>query len=80
MTSKQSLSKLKHDKKYSEEVISAIEKDLEDLEWLKKKVNLAFIDTLPPGDKIKLLEILGVDAKEYFGTFDDYLSKQTGED
>lgn len=47
MTSKQALSKLKHDKIYSKEVINAIEKDLEVLELIKKKsVAVGFIDLL----------------------------------
>ena len=37
MTSKQALSKLKHDKIYSKEVINAIEEDLEVLNIIKRK-------------------------------------------
>ena len=38
MTSKQALSKIKNEKKYSDEVINAIEKDIKRLEKLEKTI------------------------------------------
>lgn len=43
-----------------------IEKDLEDFEWLKSKLNLVFLDTLNNlEDKIRVLKMMGIDYKEW---------------
>lgn len=49
---------------YLQEELSIIEKDLEDFEWLKSKLNLQFFDTLSnPEDKLRLLKIIGLEIR-----------------
>lgn len=48
-------------KEHNKEDIERLKRDLEDFEWLKSKLNLAFLDTLPNSDdKERLLEIMGI--------------------
>ena len=44
----------------TKEKVSIVKKELEDFEWLKSKLNLQFLNTLSLEDKVKVLEILGV--------------------
>ena len=41
-------------------IVSNIEKELKDYEWLKSKINTDFFYQLPSEDRVKLAEILGV--------------------
>ena len=42
-----------------EENLNAIEKDLNDFEWLKSKVSIDWFDKLSSDDKIRFMEIMG---------------------
>lgn len=66
MTSKEALEMIVVDlvpkaKENNKEEIEQIEKDLENFEWLKSKLNLTFLNSLSSiEDKERLLEIMGV--------------------
>lgn len=47
-------------------LFETIEKDLNDFEWLKTKLNLAFLESLGcVEDKIKVLKIMGISMGEW---------------
>lgn len=45
--------------------VDRIIKDLEDFEWLKNKIGLKVLDSLPIHDKFELLRILGINMSEW---------------
>ena len=46
------------------EQIDLIEKELEDFEWLKEHIGFQLLDNLSTSEKIKLLEIMGVEYNQ----------------
>lgn len=45
--------------------LKQVQKDLEDFEWLKSRIGVKVLDSLPTHDKFELLRILGIDMSEW---------------